>query len=453
MKRILCLFDYGPNCHTGFATVSRNIVSELKNSFGDSLHLDICAINNFDPPAREYNDTVLVLSGVNIENNDPAIQVKSKFGLNAFLGLLRDYNYDGIFVILDLGAFAPIMPALNLCMKIKMGKGHKRPLSILYFPVDGMMHARVLNESITKQDIANDKTGTKEFVKSAFTSQFDALSFFSVVVTYTEFGRTEVLKHKPDLKDLLGVAYHGINTSDFRPLDEQDRLKFRRKYFGDNSGKYIIGNINRNQPRKDIPTTIFGFIEAKKNWDKSMPAPFLYLHMDPADPNGWKLRNLLSLTDLVENRDYMFPKYADDNSQVDIETLNKIYNSLDVYITTSRGGGWELSVTEAMACKIPVIIPKHTSMAEIGKDGRTYLLEEFLPVSDITDNQWRQMCHFEEVSEKIIESATALYNKESDLFAVRNLQIENAFEWIRQLTWDKICRENWCYYFRTLYNL
>lgn len=48
--RILCLFDY--NAHTGFATVSTNIIREIKKIFGNTdqyagILLDICAINYF----------------------------------------------------------------------------------------------------------------------------------------------------------------------------------------------------------------------------------------------------------------------------------------------------------------------------------------------------------------------------------------------------------------------
>jgi len=37
--RILASFDY--NASTGFATVSRNIVEELTNYFGDDMKMDI----------------------------------------------------------------------------------------------------------------------------------------------------------------------------------------------------------------------------------------------------------------------------------------------------------------------------------------------------------------------------------------------------------------------------
>ena len=59
-KKILCLFDYV--ARTGFATVSKNIVSELKKEFGNNLHLDIIAVNYFGEPYYEDANT-FVISG------------------------------------------------------------------------------------------------------------------------------------------------------------------------------------------------------------------------------------------------------------------------------------------------------------------------------------------------------------------------------------------------------
>jgi hypothetical protein len=44
----LCLLDYV--ARTGFGTVSKNIIKELKKHYGDDLYLDIIAINYFGEP-------------------------------------------------------------------------------------------------------------------------------------------------------------------------------------------------------------------------------------------------------------------------------------------------------------------------------------------------------------------------------------------------------------------
>ena len=51
-----------------------------------------------------------------------------------------------------------------------------------------------------------------------------------------------------------------------------------------------------------------------------------------------------------------------------LEQLNLIYNAGDMLLTTARGEGWGLSVSEALCVGLPVVAPKHTSFAEILRD-------------------------------------------------------------------------------------
>ena len=50
--KMIALFDY--NSITGFATVSKNLVSNWKRIFGDSLKIDIVAVNYF---GADYNES------------------------------------------------------------------------------------------------------------------------------------------------------------------------------------------------------------------------------------------------------------------------------------------------------------------------------------------------------------------------------------------------------------
>lgn len=438
MKKILCLFDYGPNCYTGFATVSRNIVQQLKAHFGDSLCLDIVAINYFDKPYTEYNGTVRVISGKlgqNVQGVPDQFKQGDDFGRLQFLTMLRDEEYDGIFFILDLGVIAPIVPLIKRQYDVNR-KTHKKLFrSMIYFPVDGMLHSKVKNEFYNKSAVDKLPVNERQYYDFEWIEQVTTLNLFDRVVTYTKFAREELKKHNEGLTFSMQVLYHGINTADFYPMNKRDRAEFRERNFGRHARKIIVGVINRNQPRKDIPTAIFGFIEARKQYKPTGRELFLYLHMKPEDAKGWNLHNLLSQTDLVEGVDYMFPKLGDHNQQVTIAKLNEIYNSLDIYLSTALGEGWGLTTTEAMACKVPCIIPKHTSLQEIGEDGRAFFLEESLPVSVIDDNAMRYMCHFDEVGEVI----GAVSQKIAD--GAELPEVQKAYDWVTALTWDNICKK------------
>jgi len=291
---------------TGFATVSKNIVKELKKHFGQNLQLDIVAINYFGEPYYEDENTFVVPARTNDVNDDP-------FGRYFFLKMLNESNvYDGIFICQDLGTIVSFVEVLEHIKAEKKQNNKKSFKSIFYFPID----SKIVYE-LTRN-----------------------LEFFDLLVTYTEYARNEILRFRPELKSKLKVIPHGNCSKDFYPIE--DIKSFRKEFFKENSEKFIITNVNRNQPRKDIPSTIFAFIEAKKIWNKQLPEPFLYLHMHPKDPMGWDIRGIMLQTDLVEDVDYkLLPKEFED-SMVDTEMLNKIYNSCDAFISTTLGEGWGL---------------------------------------------------------------------------------------------------------------
>lgn len=89
MIRMLGVFDY--NTSTGFGTVSKNIVGELRKHFRENLQLDIIALNYFGEPYHE-DDNTYVVSG---KLNDPT---QDDFGRHFYLNVLKNSNeYDILF--------------------------------------------------------------------------------------------------------------------------------------------------------------------------------------------------------------------------------------------------------------------------------------------------------------------------------------------------------------------
>jgi glycosyltransferase involved in cell wall biosynthesis len=403
--------DYGKDTRTGFATVSSNIKREIKKAYGEQVSLDILGINHYGEDYVEEDGTRVFSAKINDVKNDD-------FGRYYFLKMVQEGDYDGIFIIQDLGVIHPIIPILESIKQKKKEANKKLFKSIWYFPVDCHLFA-----TLTRH-----------------------LEFFDVVVTYTEFGRDEILKFRPDLKGKIKVVNHGNNPKDFYPLSEEEKKKFRKEYFGKNADKLIITNVNRNQPRKDIPNTIFGFIEAKRDWKQNglTKEPFLYLHCMPKDPLGHDLRAILMQTQLVEYKDFMLlPKQYEENL-LGVDMLNGIYNASDIFITTTLGEGWGLTITEAFATKLPVIAPNTTSIKEISGEGsRAYLLETIVPFCSTVDNIIREQSDCWEIGERIIEVSNDLLNKNQKL----NDKVEKAYKYVNTLTWEDVCKR-WIEYFK-----
>jgi len=396
--RALALFDY--NSFTGFSTVSKNLVSNWKKIFGENMFLDIVAVNYFGDEYRE-GPNVRVISA---KRNDIA---KDDFGRYVFMRSLLDIDYDAIFILQDLGVVVPIIPHIKKINDDKKKENRKQFKSILYFPVDFTL-------------TPNLGVG---------------LEFFDSLATFTDFGKQNVNRLRPDLKAKVRVVPHGNNMENFNVMPESEVKEFRKFYFGDNAEKFIVGNVNRNQSRKDIPNTIFGFLEYWEEYNKNS---FLYLHMNPKDPMGWHLRTILAQTPLKEGVDFMFPPKDDYEKGAEISKLNAIYNSLDVFISTATGGGWELTVTEAMSAKKPVIIPNHTSFQYLGgaNGERAYFLNTLYPNVAMVDNVIRFQSDLYEIGETLNYVYNDIQNKSPEL----NKKVEDAFAFIQKHKWEDIAK-------------
>ena len=404
-KKILCLVDY--LARTGFATVAKNIVKEIKNHFGDDIILDIVAINYFGKPFYDEYNNYIISAPLNDEKED-------RFGRFFFLKALKEGDaYDGIFICQDLGVIVPIIEVMEHIKKERKENNKKSFKSIFYFPVDCRLVPQLVRD----------------------------LEFFDVLVTYTEFGKNDVVRLRPELKNKVKVIPHGNNSKDFYPMDLVDTMNFRKEYFGENSDKFIITNVNRNQPRKDIPTTIFSFIEAKKIWPKDLPEPFLYLHMHSNDPMGWDLRGVFIQTELIEDKDYKLLPAEYEESGAETELVNKIYNASDVFLTTTMGEGWGLTFSEAAACKTPIVAPYTTSFMEMSNYGKNaYMLYNINPACNL-DNVIREQCDPFEVADVLVEVAQSMNTPE------HKKKLEDSYNWVKNLEWKNVCK-SWIEYFK-----
>lgn len=448
---ILCLFDYV--AHTGYATVSKNIVPLLKKILGSHWHFDICAINYFGDLYEEPDgttvfsaikslppETQLMLSQMQSGNDSAEFKQRKldDFGRIGFAQVLQnsaiprqddlpgETGYDGIFIINDLGVICPLHVMFNKIKEDMKAKNYKNFKSLFYFPVDCPMIPEII----------------------------DGIEFFDGLVTYTEFGRQEILKIKPKLKGKLKVIPHGCNMENFYPLwkrgitgtiNTNERTEFRRQYFGEeNADKFIVLNLNRNQHRKDIPATIFGFMEYKKR----NPDSLLLLHMHGRDPMGWDIRSLMWQTGLKENIDFILPPQEVQDSGAPVDQLNRIYNACDVYLTTTRGEGWGLGVTEAMACRLPVICPLNSSFSEITDNGnRAWLLENQYPIADRADNIIRGQVDPDEVADQL---ETVFRDRESLSTMYYYKKINAASKYVETLHWEGIA-QRWAEVFKEVY--
>ncbi len=181
---------------------------------------------------------------------------------------------------------------------------------------------------------------------------------WDALIAFTEFGAYEFVKG--GITKPIAVIPHGLDTNVFYPTDKKEA----RKKLGIKEDIFIVFNGNRNQFRKRIDLTISAF--AKFAVDK--PDTQLYLHMGLKDM-GWDIMPLfareMQKQGLDPNGRIILTCNTPNPPSVEVDALNTIYNSADVGINTTKGGGWELVNFEQAACRVAQVVSDHTSTKEI----------------------------------------------------------------------------------------
>lgn len=395
--KILAYCD-APTCATGFATVSRNILSGLHAT--GKYDIDILGINYWgDPHMFPFR---IWPTGINGER-DP-------YGRKKSFKMIQQMDFDILFFLQDT-FILDFLPELHMALRNR-GKEFK---SIVYYPIDGRPKEKWLHN----------------------------VNACDYLVSYSEFGKAESLKVLPTMKEPL-VIPHGANTKDFHPVDKKDADAFKAQYFGALASKFVITNLNRNQQRKDIPRTIAAFVEFRKHVKDSI----LYLHMAKKD-QGWDILEILNNYGLSSSEDVIFPENFGPNQGYPLPIVNMVYNISDCVVSTTLGEGWGLSWIEAMAAKTPVIMPANTALIENIDDEKGWLCKSGSNPSLFTvvpnDNEViRPLVDVEDMVEKMV----AVHNDPKE--AAR--RAENAYNWVvTKMDWRNCIVPQWVSLFDKVY--
>ena len=326
-KRVLILADFG--CATGFAQVSQNVVAQLLKEKDINYQIDIVGINYHGMPNEWQNvyPRVRLFPATVISRGD-------LMGRTGYLSMLSAGVYDLTWILQDTFNIEPIMDKVLDIRRDLVINNKKNFRIIFYYPID--------------------TTPKENWIKKS-------VSLVDVPVVYTKYGYDKSIAIDSSLKERLQIVPHGVDTTLFNSIDEKIVNEFRHDYFvGRADGKFLVTNVNRNQPRKDIARTMKIFRLFKNQCSDAL----LYLHMNKKDV-AYDLYEIARLYDLIPNFDYICPANFNEHDGVPPAIVNGIYNCSDVVMTTSLGEGWGLSMTESLACKTPVIAPNHTSFTEI----------------------------------------------------------------------------------------
>jgi glycosyltransferase involved in cell wall biosynthesis len=156
----------------------------------------------------------------------------------------------------------------------------------------------------------------------------------------------------------------GVDLDTYKPLDKTETRKTHGGALAlsavlGNPDNFIVGNVNRNQPRKRWDLTIKYF--AKWIEDNNINDAWLYMHSAPTGDMSVNVIDLARYYNCLDRTLYIEPPTFTGLTE---EEMCKTYNCFDVLISTTQGEGMGLPPMEAMACGVPCLLPKWSAFGE-----------------------------------------------------------------------------------------
>jgi glycosyltransferase involved in cell wall biosynthesis len=351
MSRVLWIGDAG--CHTGFARVTHQIGERLVRDFGHDLH--VLAINYegdtfpgaLDPsrptPLKMYRPTKVVGNDV--------------FGQSRFVELLAEVMPDVVVLVHDPYTVTKFLFRNKRDSEMLLARF--RPL-LAYLPIDGTNYPETWNRvpqalaELPALDGGNGRTITR--------------------VAMSRHGQ-----------QYLGgpLVYHGVDTELYRPVSEARPMitstgvvvtnkKDAKRAFGLDPDSFLVLRVDRNSERKNFADTWKALVPVMKRHTEVVA----WFHC-AGQGDGLELPELFSRDPDTAPR-FFLPGRFNTKSGWTEGDLAILYNAADVYVSTSGGEGFGLTLAEAAATGIPIIAQNVSAIPEVVGDGGLLLDPERL---------------------------------------------------------------------------
>jgi glycosyltransferase involved in cell wall biosynthesis len=461
-RKLLCLCD-SPTLETGFARVARNLLTRWHESrCFEQIWVWGIGYNGFPHRLAGFENRICPASSV------PHPLWYDPKNLSVFAQMVTDEDVGGtpggfthVWMLQDTFALANLAGTFRNAFKTAGVK------SFLYFPVDAPLSpdwTSIL--AAVDTPVAYCDYGVYEAVLALTTPLLNEdrlnrnLASLSAEMKAAPRAQREYLQQQRNkmiaeaknlglVDEMRGGAAtrvipipHGVDTSVYHPLPENDRRDIRKHLFHGQVevDDFLIINVSQHQKRKGLAQTLIVFKTIKEmRPDLSVK---LYMHMASKNRDeGTDLREVAEQLGLQDGIDVFYGdgSFKNGYAVTSEETLNRVYNSADLLLSTSYGEGWGMPITEAMAAGLPVAAPRHTSLEELLADGRGILFDTLGHDMIIGDNsRLRPRSDTNDAARRIIEAATTTEGQHS-LAAIA----ERGRAWATGefLNWDRIAKE------------
>jgi D-inositol-3-phosphate glycosyltransferase len=355
MSKILLLADAGST--TGFARVSHAIGDRLVRDYGHEIH---CLAVNYDGDAGAW-DTGMKLYLPN------KLITRDVYGTSRFVELMASVLPDVVMMINDPAAIVRHLFKNKYDQEFILAR--TRPI-ICYMPIDG-----------TNQPPLWSAIGSIVNKLSPMRGSVDPLF---IPVAMSKFGQAFL-----DSDDMI---YHGIDQS-FHPATPENPVitsagdivtskDEAKAAFGFTPDQFLVLRVDRNSIRKNFGDTWRALIPVMKRHSNVVA----WFHCK-AEGDQLEIPSLVSRDPDTADRFYYPAKYDTKNGWSENDLI-ALYNAADLFVSTSMGEGFGLTLGEAAACEVPIIAQKIASIPEVVGPGGFLLQPERLFAVDSGEDQW-----------------------------------------------------------------
>lgn len=322
MARLLWIGDAG--AHGGFATVTHGIAERLVTEYGHDISV---LAANF---RGDHWPTPLKLYVPN--QNEPADIV----GMSRFLEMLAKVQPEAIVFVQDPKVVSNALLNNPWDKEQVMWRGivasgglQYRPPILAYLAIDGYNSPRewdVLAERVTR-------------------------------IAMSHHGQ-ETMPEAP-------VIWHGVDHGIFYPKDKREA----KRMLGFHPDRFLVLRVDKNSWRKDYPASwkaLRPVLRAHDDID-------VHFHCRPVAKDGYDLNavrfNDEDIRDRVTYTEALSVLPGGGFIGVSQQQMSLLYSAADVFLSTSWGEGFGLTILEAMACGTPVIAQRCSAVTEVVGDG------------------------------------------------------------------------------------
>jgi len=308
--RILVGSD-SPNIPSGFAQQLLGIAQYLAKEGHEVSYLGW-------QTRHDYNDSDLDFK---------ILGVQSQFGKNDWAGAFQKVQPE---IVISLG---------DAHMVDALARMPKRPLWLMYYPIDGDPISSFIGDVIKQADVPI------------------AMANYSWQSTKNQLG------FEPE------YIPHFYKPEDFYNMGEEMKPEIRKELAIPENG-FVIGCIARLNPRKHHQRLLYAFRKFLDNrTEEERENIFMYLHLDPYDPLVFQDPNhnyqfIEWIDTLGLNKNILMTPGNTYSSGLPLSYVNKLYNTFDFHVISTGGEGFGVPFIEAAATGIPTIATDYTTTKE-----------------------------------------------------------------------------------------